>query len=268
MAGVGLGDVRRSTDWSACGSVRVNHDEGLDVIAVGAHPDDVEIACGGTLAALVRQGYRVGIVDLTDGEPTPLSPNVEARLAEAESAREVLGVHRRLILTLPNRRLFDSFEARVALAREFRRFRPSLVIGFGEKTPMASPDHWQAMQITDAAVFYSRLTKWEQYFDDLPPHKIDHQLYFQLAIDPAAGRSAAHPITVDISDTLAVKLQAVRCYRTQFPEEKASVFQRIEAAAVGHGLAAGFRAGECFASVRPFGTRNLMATLGRSAPSG
>ena len=59
------------------------NDEPLDVIAVGAHPDDVEIACGGTLARLNRQGYRVGIVDLTDGEPTPASPGPEVRLAEA-----------------------------------------------------------------------------------------------------------------------------------------------------------------------------------------
>jgi LmbE family N-acetylglucosaminyl deacetylase len=129
-------------------------DSPLDVIAVGAHPDDVEIACGGTLAKLVKQGCRVGIVDLTDGEPTPLSPGPEVRLEEARAAAEVLGVHHRVQLDLPNRRLFDCFEARVALAKELRRHRPRLVLGFGEKTPLASPDHWQAMQITDAAVFY------------------------------------------------------------------------------------------------------------------
>src|ERR1700676_5561357 len=98
----------------------------LDVIAVGAHPDDVEIACGGTLAKLVRQGYRVGIVDLTDGEPTPHSPGPDARLAEAKAAAETLGVHERVLLDLPNRRLFDSFAARVALAKVFRRYRPRL----------------------------------------------------------------------------------------------------------------------------------------------
>ena len=81
----------------------------LDVIAVGAHPDDVEIACGGTLAKLVRQGYRVGIIDLTDGEPTPGSPGPPVRLAEAEAAGRVLGIHRRIQLNLPNRRLFDQF---------------------------------------------------------------------------------------------------------------------------------------------------------------
>ncbi len=115
--------------------------ERLDVIAVGAHPDDVEIACGGTLARLVKQGYRVGIVDLTDGEPTPRSPGPEVRLEEARLAAEALGVHLRVQLGLTNRRLFDTFEARVALAKEFRKYRPKLVLGFGEKTPLASPDH-------------------------------------------------------------------------------------------------------------------------------
>src|SRR5580698_2228720 len=147
-------------------------DEKLDVIAVGAHPDDVEIACGGTLARLAKQGYRVGIIDLTDGEPTPLSPGPEVRLAEAERAAKILGVTKRIQLDMTNRRLFDSFEARVALGIEFRKYRPKLVLGFGEKTPLASPDHWQAMQITDAAVFYSRLCKWDEHFNGLPVHTI------------------------------------------------------------------------------------------------
>src|SRR5262245_36528474 len=102
--------------------------EPLAVIAVAAHPDDVEIGCGGTLARLVEQGYRVGIIDLTDGEPTPLSPGPEVRLEEARRAAEALGVHMRVTLPLTNRRLFDSFENRCALAVQFRRYRPKLVI--------------------------------------------------------------------------------------------------------------------------------------------
>ena len=132
--------------------------EPLDVIAVGAHPDDVEIAVGGTLARLAQQGYRVGIVDLTDGEPSPGSPGPDVRLQEAIDAAKILGVQVRETLELPNRRLFDDFEARVALAKVFRRYRPRIVMGIAGKTPMASPDHWQASQITDAAIFYSRLT--------------------------------------------------------------------------------------------------------------
>src|SRR3569833_221757 len=100
----------------------------LDLIAVGAHPDDVEIACGGTLARLARKGYRVGIVDLTDGEPTPLSPGPDVRLEEARRAAEILGATVRENLNLPNRRLFDGFEERVALAKLFRRYRPKVVI--------------------------------------------------------------------------------------------------------------------------------------------
>src|SRR6516164_1816766 len=102
----------------------------LDLIAVGAHPDDVEIACGGTLARLGRKGYRVGIVDLTDGEPTPHSPGPDVRLREAQRAAEVLGVSVRVNLNLPNRRLFDTFETRLALAKVFRRYRPKVVLGF------------------------------------------------------------------------------------------------------------------------------------------
>jgi len=131
------------------------NEEQLDVIAVGAHPDDCEIGCGGTLAKLAQQGLRVGIVDLTDGEPTPLCDDPVIRVAEADAAAKTLGVAKRIILDLPNRRLFDSFEARVELAKQFRIYRPKLVLSIGCKTPLASPDHWQAMQITDAAIFYT-----------------------------------------------------------------------------------------------------------------
>jgi len=233
----------------------------LDVIAVGAHPDDVEIACGGTLARLVQQGYQVGIVDLTDGEPTPLSAGPEVRLEEARQAAEILGIQTRVTLDLPNRRLFDCFEARVALAKEFRKYRPKVVIGFGDKTPQASPDHWQAMQITDAGVFYSQLTKWPEHFDNLPEHKITTQLYFRLAFEPSTLQGFPSHITADISETLETKLESIRCYQTQFPPEKAHVFERVRAAAVTNGLASGFAAGEVFVSARPLGTRNLMETL-------
>lgn len=233
----------------------------LDVIAVGAHPDDVEIACGGTLARLAQLGYKVGIIDLTDGEPTPRSPSPQHRLEEARQAAEVLGVAKRIILDLPNRRLFDSFEARVALAKEFRRYRPKVVMGFGGKTPLASPDHWQAMQITDAAVFYSRLTKWDQYFEGLPVHTITTQLYFRLAFEPLVVEGLSNQFTVDISETLDTKLAAIRCYGSQFPAEKAHVFERVRGSALVTGAACGFAAGELFVNVRPLGTKNLMRFL-------
>jgi LmbE family N-acetylglucosaminyl deacetylase len=244
----------------------VDQPQTLDVIAVGAHPDDVEIACGGTLAKLARQGYRVGIVDLTDGEPTPLSPGPEVRLAEAARAAEVLGVSMRIQLGLSNRRLFDSFEARVALAIELRRYRPRLVLGFGEKTPMASPDHWQAMQITDAAIFYARLTKWDEYFQGFPVHTVSTHLYFTLAFHSLEPPPGAGHLVAEIGDTLETKLAAVRCYQTQFPPAKAHVLERVRALALQQGAAAGYTAGELFASPRTLGTRDLMHFLFGLAP--
>jgi len=234
--------------------------QGLDVIAVGAHPDDVEIACGGSLARLVRMGYRVGIVDLTDGEPTPRSTGPEMRLAEARRAAEILGVHVRETLALPNRRLFDCFEARVALTKVFRRHKPHLVLGLAGSTPMASPDHYQTMLITDAAVFYSRLTKWDQHFDGLPPHVISNQVHFSLALRSLESDiGGGGYFVVDMSDTLEVKLAAIRAYESQFPPEKHHVFRLIEGVNRHLGLSAGFEAGEVFQLVRPIGTHDLMS---------
>src|SRR5262245_1752200 len=102
--------------------------ERVDVLAVAPHPDDLEITCGGTLAKLVKQGYRVGMLDLTTGEPTPRG-SLEIRAREAEVARVKLGVAIRVNLGLPNRELFDTAANREALATEFRRYRPRVIIG-------------------------------------------------------------------------------------------------------------------------------------------
>ena len=233
----------------------------LDVIAVGAHPDDVEIACGGTLARLAEQGFQVGIIDLTDGEPTPGSPDPETRLSEATEAAAKLGATVRITLDLPNRKLFDNYEARVKLATEFRKYRPRLVLGFGEKTPLASPDHWQAMQITDAAIFYSRLTKWDKEFAHHAPHTISAQLYFTLAFYSNNPLPGAGHLVVDISRTLATKMDAIQCYKTQFPPEKQHLFGRVEAMARQLGQTAGYAAGEMLVSPRNLGTKDLMKTL-------
>ena len=238
----------------------MDEQESLDVIAVGAHPDDVEIGCGGTLAALVNQGLKVGIVDLTDGEPTPLNDDPANRLSEAEAAADTLGVAKRVILDFPNRRLFDNFEARVALAKQFRIFRPKVVMSIAGKTPMASPDHWQASQISDAAVFYSRLTKWDEHFDGLPVHTIDRQIYYSFFFESEGG-GGHRQFVFDISTTLETKLASLRCYRSQFPPTKEYLFKRVEAVAAASGATAGFDAGEVFTSTRAIGTRDLMGTL-------
>lgn len=235
--------------------------EPLDLIAVGAHPDDVEIAVGGTLASLARRGYRVGIVDLTNGEPTPGSAGTDERLRESREAAEILGVTVRETMTLPNRCLFDGFGPRIALARIFRTLRPKVVMGIADKTPMASPDHWQAMQITDAAVFYSRLTKWDDEFENLPPHRILKQIWYPLGFQSVEVPNASGRLIVDISEVLEHKIEAIRAYRTQFPPEKERVFRMIESRNRMLGYTAGFEAGELVLTTTGLGVRDLMKTL-------
>jgi LmbE family N-acetylglucosaminyl deacetylase len=232
----------------------------IDVVAVGAHPDDIEIACGGTLASLSDQGYRVAIVDLTDGEPTPHCNDPAIRRQEARLAAERLGVSR-FIMDLPNRRLFDSFEARVALATLFRKLRPKLVIALSGRTPLASPDHYQAMLITDAAIFYSRLTKWDQHFQGLPTHTITAQVYCHLGYQLPGVSDQGGQLTTDITGQLSRKIESIRCYRTQFPPEKQDTLVRVENLALAAGAAAGFGAGEIFWTTRAVGCRDLVKSV-------
>src|SRR5262245_10479364 len=196
--------------------------ERLDVIAVGAHPDDLEIICGGTLAVLVKQGYRVGMIDLTSGEPTPRGSE-EIRRQEAETARQILGVQLRINLGLPNRVLMDGPSARFALGTVFRRYRPTVVIATAGRTPAASPDHNQAHHIIEAARFYSQLTKWDDRFDNTPPYRVPHLVYAPFPFD-AEQRHWHSTFVIDISETFEQKVKAIECYQSQFDEAR---FKRV-----------------------------------------
>ena len=239
----------------------------LDLVAVAPHPDDSEIGCGGTLALAARHGYRVGIIDLTDGEPTPLNDTPEVRLAEARRAAEILGIHVREVLDLDNRRLFDTFEARIALARLFRKYRPRVVISMGGRTVMASPDHYQAQLICEAAVFYSRLTRWEEYFHPYPPHSVERMVYWPVRSDPG-GDLPRHAFVVDITETYQTKVAAVRAYRSQFPPGKDRIFAHIEGAARFYGVRSGCTCGELFLSDRYLRFDDVMDLLGGAGGEG
>ena len=164
-------------------------------------------------------------------------------------------------MAFPNRRLFDGFEVRVELAKIFRRFRPRIVIGLEGPTPMASPDHAEAAKIIDAAVFYSRLTKWDETFDGLPVHTIEQQAWYSLAFASLDAPSGPARFVVDISETLEIKLESIRAYRTQFPPEKNRVFRLVEGRAALHGAISGFQAGELLTGARPLGISDLVSTL-------
>ena len=240
----------------------------LDVLAVGPHPDDLEITCGGTLAKLVRQGYRVGILDLTSGEPTPRGSE-EIRGREAEAARQVLGVPVRINAGLPNRELMDVPANRYVLATWFRRLRPSVVLGVAGRTPAASPDHNQAHLLTEAARFYSQLTKWDERFDGTAPYRVPHLVYALFPFD-AEQRHWHSTIVIDISETFAQKLAAVACYQSQFDDKRlARVRHFLGGHAIATGSRCGFAYGELFALPHPVGAPDLHALVvgGRGSPA-
>jgi bacillithiol biosynthesis deacetylase BshB1 len=243
-----------------------NLPEKLDVVAVGPHPDDLEIICGGTLARLVKQGYRVGIFDLTTGEPTPHGSE-ELRRQEAEAARQILGVPVRVNLGLPNRELMDGPQARYVLATQFRRYRPTMVIATAGRTPAASPDHHQGHLLIEAARFYSQLTKWNDRFEGTQPYRVPHLVYAPFPFD-AEQRHWQSNLVIDITDTFEQKLEAVRCYRSQFDEARfAKVRHFITGYNISTGGRCGFAYGEPFALPHPVGANDLHAlVLGGKGP--
>jgi bacillithiol biosynthesis deacetylase BshB1 len=240
----------------------------IDVLAVGPHPDDLEITCGGTLAKLVKQGYTVGILDMTSGEPTPRG-TPEIRRAEAEAARQVLGVQLRVNLGLPNRVLMDAPENRFAVATVFRKLRPNVVITMGGRTPAASPDHHQGHLLVEAARFYSQLTKWDEKFDNTPPYRVPHLVYAVFPFD-AEVRHYHGTFVVDVTDTFEQKIRSVQCYESQFDGDRfARVKHFLTGTNVFYGSRCGFNYGEMFALPTVIGTDDLYKLVhgGKGSPA-
>jgi len=234
--------------------------EKLDVMAVAPHPDDLEILCGGTLAKLVKQGYRVGMFDLTSGEPTPRG-TLETRVKEAEAARAILGVQVRVNLGLPNRVLMDGPEARFRLATELRKYRPTVLIAGAGRTPAASPDHHQGHLIAEASRFYSQLTKWDERFDGTPPYRVPHLVYAPFPTD-AEIKQWHSTFVIDISDAMDQKLAAIGCYDSQFDAERFIKLKHYMSCANGmQGARCGFMYGEMFALPHPVGSDDLMKVI-------
>lgn len=235
-------------------------DKQLDVLFAAPHPDDLEIGCGGTIALLVKQGYRVGMVHLTNGEPTPRG-TVEKRLAEARAAADVLGVQVLEILGLTNRELMDSPPARYALATVIRRYQPHILVGMAGRTPAASPDHYQAQLITEAARFYSQFTKWDDRFDGTRPFRVDHLIYRPVPI-AAEPHSFHSRFVVDVTSTMDQKLAAIACYESQFDKERFDRLAHYVRCNNGaEGSQCGFMYGELYALPRPLGVKDMFATF-------
>lgn len=186
-----------------------------DVVAISTHPDDVEIGIGALLTKLSREfHYKVCIIDLTNGEPTPHNDDPKTRIEEAQKAAQQLDVDR-VILSMPNRELMDNLSARYSLAVWLRTLRPQLVFSPYGRTSLASPDHYQAQLITEAAIFYSKLTRWEYKFKNTAPHRINKLLYYYTGREHITLTNE-HYFAVDVSKYYIHKIKALKEYKSQF----------------------------------------------------
>lgn len=225
------------------------HEPLFDAVCVGAHPDDVEIGMGATVAKMAREGKRVAIVDLTNGEPTPYgSPQIRA--LESARAASVLGAERRT-LTQSNRYLFDTVEARTELAEVLRELRPRVL--FVPYADDAHPDHVAAASIAVAARFYSKFTKTKMTGDPFFPQRV----YRYMAVHQ---RIVAEPsFIVDVSEDLGTKIAALESYESQFSANpnNGGIVELMQQTAAMWGAMARVGAGEPFFALEPVAIRSI-----------
>jgi N-acetylglucosamine malate deacetylase 1 len=221
----------------------------FDVIAFGAHPDDLEVSMGGTAAKLAASGFRVLFVDLTDGEPARYAPS-GVRREQAVKAANILGVER-LILEEHDRLLQDSIAVRLVVARLIRLHRPRLV--FGTQGDGVHPDHRAATDIVTNGVFYARLPNWDRVeggavLADTEAHEIDRLFFARCRME----RPWTHfHFAVDVSTVYEQKLAAIAAYESVFQGDQASLVERYHAEDQYVGSLVGVRFAEPFKARTP-----------------
>jgi bacillithiol biosynthesis deacetylase BshB1 len=178
----------------------------LDLLAIAAHRDDVELTCGGTLIRAQRGGYRTGIIDLTAGE-TGTRGDAETRAQEAHRAAEVMGVAERVNAGLPDAGIFNTPESRRVVVELLRRMRPRTVI-----VPFPAgrhPDHRIASELCRDACYLAGLGRYDAPGEAHRPDKVLYaQAYREDPVKPT--------FVVDVSAEFDTKMEAIHCYSSQF----------------------------------------------------
>ncbi len=231
-----------------------------DVLAIGAHPDDLELGCGGTIAKLIRQGYNVALCELTRGELGTRGTK-EIRAQEADKAAEILGVAKRYNLELPDGNIEVNRKNILKIVTLIREVRPALlIIPYGIER---HPDHVHTHLLCKEGWYYSGLEKLKTTYrgKEQKRHRPHH--YFEFIqwyeFEPS--------FIVDISDTFEIKMNAVRAHASQFynpqskePETKLSrpdFLEIIETRCRYYGSKIGVKYGEPFISPFSLGIDNL-----------
>ena len=215
----------------------------IDLLAIAAHPDDVEQTCGGTLLRMAEAGYRTGIIDLTAGDMgTRGSP--EIRVAESQDAARILKVSHRDNLHFPDARLENSMAGRMTLAYHIRVLKPrTVILPYWEGR---HPDHYRASEIGYEACFLAGLKKIDQYTEPHRPYKI---LYSSIYANVTPS------FVVDITQYFDRRMESLLAYKSQYGpvEEGAGLFpdepeirERLAAMARFYGNLIGVKYGEPF----------------------
>ncbi len=238
----------------------------LDILAIGAHPDDADISCGGTLALAASQGFTAGILDLTRGE-MGTNGTPEVRDAEAADAARILNLAGRWNANLPDGAIhaMDHAQER-ALVTWIRRLRPAVLLSHFHQD--RHPDHVQASLLVERAWYLAGLV---QYPAEGAAFRPNARWYF-------ASRIGFHPsVVVDVTSTWEAKQMAILAHRSQVVREgpKARVtalndpefLTRIESRLRHFGGMIGVRYGEPFLSDMPLGVDSLAALVGAPKPT-
>lgn len=228
----------------------------LDILVIAPHPDDAELGCGGAILKWKAEGLRVGVLDLTTGEPTPQGSET-LRVQETAAATEILGLDWRDNLRLPNRSLEPTLEARAQLAGVIRQQRPRWLLA--PYWVDAHPDHVAATQLVEAARFWAKLTKTDLPGEPCHPERIYNYYCVHL-------KSALQPTFVlDISEVWDRKLAAISSYESQFvagrPTAPPTFLDRLRDEAAYWGKAIGVAYGEPFACREPLGLRTTVGLI-------
>ena len=178
----------------------------VDILAIAAHRDDVELTCAGTLIKAVKQGHSTAVIDLTAGEMGSRG-DAKSRAAEAGAAARIMQLSARENIGLPDAAIMNDPATREVLARAIRRFKPRVVIAPAQKS--RHPDHRMTAELVRDACFLAGLAKLAPDVPKHRPHKVLHCVSFRQDFEKPT-------FVVDISDEFEQKMEAIRCYASQF----------------------------------------------------
>lgn len=231
----------------------------LDILAFSAHPDDVELSCSGTLIKHIEQGFKVGIIDLTEGE-LGTRGNKEIRREEARKATELMKISVRENLQIPDGFFDLSQQNKLSVIKMIRKYKPRIVLA--NAISDRHPDHARAAQLVSEACFLSGLIKIDTGQN---PHRPD-QVYHYIQ-----DRFTKPDFIIDISGYFDKKMECVKAFRSQFydPQSKENLtpisgpefFSYLEGRAIEFGRLIGKLHGEGFTTERTAGINNFNALI-------